>query len=362
MASELLTVTGIINASEIEALCQRVALWNSMAETRDEGTDTSPLYFYFDSPGGELAGVKELVELLAQCPTPVIGIIGNTCGSAAYWIASQCSELWALSLTTRVGGVGVMLSYRRESEQWEQFAGKEESIYAPQSLRKNEAMEALRRGDPTLVQQQILAPIAEIFQQDVLRGRGERLLDPTDEALLSGTEIYASEALGRGWIDAILGTRLALKQKMQEKTQQPQTMQPVAKSIATEIEGILTEVTPHAESSVETLVVEGNTEPPITAAEETPTPDVTQEIRELFQKLTEHLLNLEELVKEKKASESSETKEEGIDTAMQPTGFGVAPVSGVGALSPARDNTTQFCTEHASDILACVHRVRESSN
>lgn len=60
-----------------------------------------------DSPGGTVAGTKELADAVssANAKKPVIAFCNDLTASAAYWIASQCGSIEA-SETTFVGSIG----------------------------------------------------------------------------------------------------------------------------------------------------------------------------------------------------------------------------------------------------------------
>ena len=61
-----------------------------------------------DSPGGTVAGTEELAEAIyrARSVKPVTAYASDMCASAAYWIASQASKLYA-NATAAVGSIGV---------------------------------------------------------------------------------------------------------------------------------------------------------------------------------------------------------------------------------------------------------------
>lgn len=61
-----------------------------------------------DSPGGTVAGTEELAEAVfrARSVKPVTAYASDMCASAAYWIASQASKLYA-NATASVGSIGV---------------------------------------------------------------------------------------------------------------------------------------------------------------------------------------------------------------------------------------------------------------
>lgn len=350
----IVEITGVINGETTEALSQHL-----LALRNTGGGDSSPLLFYFDSPGGHVDGVKELATLIKEAGRPTVAVIGNRCTSAAYWLASQCDVIWAISPLAEVGSVGVMVSYLKPSASFTELVGEEVTVYAPQSTLKNAQLEALKRGDTELLQKEILAPIADAFIADVIAGRGARLLDKGDALLSGGRMLYATEALGRGWIDKILGTRAALREELRAlgNTQQENTQ-------------VSNPITPDAQPTQEAQEraqedVQGNAQreksTPVEAASETPS--------SVEENSSEEKPFSEENSSEENSSEESTEKETPAGTqaaalaALQSTEdtaplLRVAPVSGLGVLHDGMADFLAFAQQHEDDPRAIVERLR----
>lgn len=69
----------------------------------------SAILLSFDSPGGVVAGVKELGDFLAEAATqkPMAAYADGLCASAAYWLASATGTIYAPQ-TASVGSIGVI--------------------------------------------------------------------------------------------------------------------------------------------------------------------------------------------------------------------------------------------------------------
>lgn len=327
----IVEITGVINGETTEALSQHL-----LALRNTGGGDSSPLLFYFDSPGGHVDGVKELATLMKEAGRPTVAIIGNRCTSAAYWLASQCDEIWAISPLAEVGSVGVMVSYRKPSASFTEMVGEEVTVYAPQSTLKNAQLEALKRGDTELLQKEILAPIAEAFIADVVAGRGARLLDKEDALLSGGRMLYATEALGRGWIDKILGTRAALREELQKlgSVQVSNTTTPDAR--------------PREEEQEEAQQVKASSENPSSEekppSEETPSEETTPE----------------ETPPEEETQEKTQEEVQGKAQQVEDADplLRVAPVSGLGVLHDGVADFLAFAQQHEDDPRAILERLR----
>jgi signal peptide peptidase SppA len=84
----------------------RVAQEALAAALADPGVKS--ILFVVDSPGGTVAGTEEMAEAVyrARSVKPVTAYASDMCASAAYWIASQASKLYA-NATAAVGSIGV---------------------------------------------------------------------------------------------------------------------------------------------------------------------------------------------------------------------------------------------------------------
>jgi ClpP class serine protease len=70
-----------------------------------------------DSPGGTVAGVSELAQLIyeARKVKPIIAHIGDLGASAAYWIASAATEV-VVADTAAVGSIGIVATVHHRSD------------------------------------------------------------------------------------------------------------------------------------------------------------------------------------------------------------------------------------------------------
>lgn len=355
---------------------------------RAQGQDL--IVLYIDSVGGAVSGVKELATMIAEASVPTVAVVGDVCASAAYWIASQCSQIWAISPTARIGSVGGLVTYTKPSKMAEEMFGEEVTIYAPQSTRKNEEFRALESGNTEPIQKSILEPITALFIGDVFRGREGRLIDPQDASLSSGVALYASEALGRGWIDKILGTRLALRSEL-GMLLNPQTDN-------TQM-GVNLDAKQEAADELSVVAQQENTttheqENSIQGKEQQEQEDGTQTLNKRLDSLERDLAALRSLLNKQSGgtADSSTTVEEAVPPAKNGENGGnsgnggsdapppapdeeieldaaqatenvtlqVAPVSGVGAMV-AKNALVVFAEQHADDPLAIIERLREEA-
>jgi signal peptide peptidase SppA len=72
--------------------------------------EISGILLDINSPGGEVDGVSDLGQQIADCPKPIWGIADAMAYSAAYWLGSQCDRLY-MSDTGGVGSIGVVMMH-----------------------------------------------------------------------------------------------------------------------------------------------------------------------------------------------------------------------------------------------------------
>lgn len=353
---------------------------------RAQGQDL--IVLYIDSVGGAVSGVKELATMIAEASVPTVAVVGDVCASAAYWIASQCSQIWAISPTARIGSVGGLVTYTKPSKMAAEMFGEEVTIYAPQSTRKNEEFRALESGNTEPIQKSILEPLTALFIGDVFRGREGRLIDPQDASLSSGVALYASEALGRGWIDKILGTRLALRSELglllNPQTDNTQMGVNVDAKQETAEQAVVAQ-----QEDAQTPEQENNVQGEQAQPEQQ---DDAQTFDERLDSLERDLAALRSLLNKQSGagSDSSTTVEEAVPPSKNGGSVGnggsdappspepdeeieldaaqaaenvtlqVAPVSGVGAMV-AKNALVAFAEQHADDPLAIIERLREEA-
>ncbi len=101
--------TEISGAASLETLAKDFA-----AAEDDPGV--RQIMLDIDSPGGQVTGVAEFADMVANSSKPVTAFVSGEAQSAAYWIASQASEV-VLSPTALVGSIGAVLSVKPQSKE-----------------------------------------------------------------------------------------------------------------------------------------------------------------------------------------------------------------------------------------------------
>lgn len=123
-----------------------------------------------DSPGGTVAGVNELAEMIyaARGQKPITAYVSGIGASAAYWLASSADEI-VIDATASVGSIGVISVQTDDTERKAKAGIKEIQIVSSVSPRKRPDL-ATEEGRADV--QAMVDSIAQVFVSTVARNRG----------------------------------------------------------------------------------------------------------------------------------------------------------------------------------------------
>lgn len=166
--------------------------------------DVSAIIAHFDSPGGTVAGTPETADAFkaAAAQKPVIAMVDSLAASAAYWIASQCSEI-VMSPSSDVGSIGAMMLHADMSAALETMGIKLTMIRSEISPAKNEAHPfAPLSEEATAFLQKRVNDAGVDFVKAVASGR--RVSQAKVKEDFGQGRVYgARDALARGMVDRI---------------------------------------------------------------------------------------------------------------------------------------------------------------
>lgn len=155
-----------------------------------------------NSPGGTVDLVPETGDRIrqARAAKPIYAVANTQAGSAAYWLASQASEL-VVTPSGEVGSIGVYAAHQDISAELEQrgrkvtmvSAGKYKTELAPFSALTEEARGAL---------QSTVDEYYGMFVDAVAKGRGIKSSD-VREGYGEGRMLSAKRSLSAGMVDRI---------------------------------------------------------------------------------------------------------------------------------------------------------------
>lgn len=159
------------------------------------------IILHINSPGGYLAGTEELADAIARAATikPIIAQIEDLGASAAYWVASQATNIYAGN-TDNIGSIGVIAAGYDFSKAYND-AGIRPVVVTTGNLKS-----AFFKGtEVTEEQQAALQRNVDVhfdsFRNAVMRGRG--MTNEQFSMVGDGGVYNARDALAFGLIDAI---------------------------------------------------------------------------------------------------------------------------------------------------------------
>lgn len=208
----IIPVTGVIMryANNINTMCgtpTSTGLLHQAIKQYAEDKSISRIVLDIDSPGGDARGISELASTIKSVTSikPVIAYAGGQCASAAYWIASACTKIYA-SNTALIGSIGAVAGYRKDKDK------NVEEIVSSQS--PNKRLDIENKDDRAIIQQNI-DDMAGVFISTVAKYRGM-----SDEEVIKagnkGAVLIASKALENKLIDGISSMDAILSEKDKE--------------------------------------------------------------------------------------------------------------------------------------------------
>lgn len=156
-----------------------------------------------DSPGGIVQGTEELADKIFQLKTvkPIYGVANSLCASAAYWIASQCSEV-ICTPSGDVGSIGVYACHVDFSEADKKNGVKATLISAGDYKTEGNEYEPLTDEARAYMQEVVDKTYAK-FCMAVARGRGVAA-EAVKTGFGRGRVLMAADAKKAGLIDRIM--------------------------------------------------------------------------------------------------------------------------------------------------------------
>lgn len=160
-----------------------------------ESQSVNDVVFHVDSPGGHIALVNELSQMIAAArgKKRIIAYVSNSAASGAYWIASGADEI-VIEETAQAGSIGVIVRYPKQSKN--DYAVEIVSSLSPK-----------KRVDPEsdAGKAQILAyadTLAEIFLQTVAANRGVTI-EKAKSDFGQGDVFVGKQAVSAGLADRV---------------------------------------------------------------------------------------------------------------------------------------------------------------
>lgn len=191
------------------ALAYSGNLRNTLKSAADDD-NVKAIVLRVDSPGGSAVASDEIlhaVELVKNAGKPVIVSMGSTAASGGYYASCKADTIFADdgTLTASIGVVGGKVN---TAEMWDSLGI---DWYAWQRGKNADIFDITKPWTPD--QEAMIKSWMEdsynVFKQNVVEGRGDKLAKPIDE--LAGGRVYTGQqALELGLVDKIGGLREAI--------------------------------------------------------------------------------------------------------------------------------------------------------
>ncbi|QMV19686.1 S49 family peptidase [Granulicella sp. 5B5] len=162
----------------------------------------SAIIFDIDSPGGTVEGVDELATAIrnAKGKKQTIAVCNKLCASAAYFIASACSEIVA-SPSSMTGSIGVYCAHEDTSKYLENLGVKVSLIKFGENKAEGNPHEPLTDAARAHMQETV-DMFGNMFEKAVAKGRSvpqQKVHDTFGQGLMFG----AAQAVKIGMVDKV---------------------------------------------------------------------------------------------------------------------------------------------------------------
>jgi signal peptide peptidase SppA len=157
-----------------------------------------------DSPGGTVAGTPETTAAVAETNAvkPVVAMVDTLCASAAYWVASQCSQIWAQP-SAELGSIGVQGTHVEMSGALDQAGLKATIVRSKNAPYKNEANPFEPLSEEALAALQASADEAEDVMMAAIGAGRKVAADKVRADFGKGRMMSAARAKDAGMVDRI---------------------------------------------------------------------------------------------------------------------------------------------------------------
>jgi signal peptide peptidase SppA len=182
--------------------CSTVALRRQIRQAAAD-PEVKGIMIRIDSPGGSVSGTADLADDVAAVnrKKPVYAYCEDACCSAAYWVASQCSRIYA-NPTAMVGSIGTYLVL----EDWSGFyesKGIKVHVLSTGPHKGAGADGAALTDDQLADFQRIVDNLNSHFLGAV--GAGRQMAADQVQGVATGQVWIGADALSRGLVDRVCG-------------------------------------------------------------------------------------------------------------------------------------------------------------
>ena len=185
-------ISGGTSTEQLAAVFQRLV----------KDPDVAAIVLDIDSPGGSVAGVEELGDVIygARGSKPIIAVANSMAASAAYWLASQADEL-VVTPSGQVGSIGVFGVHEDLTKAAEKAGVKVTYISAGPFKTEGQPFVELTEEARADLQAKV-DEYYETFLKAVARGRGVSV-ETVRDSFGGGRLVSAAAAASLGMVDRV---------------------------------------------------------------------------------------------------------------------------------------------------------------
>lgn len=194
--SQMERISGAADVSEISA----------MVKQAEADPNVRAVVFDVDSPGGGVEGVEELADEIAAMKKPSIAHTAGMMASAAYWIGSHASAIYATGSAT-VGSIGVYLPILDESRAYEMQGIGVDLIRSTKTPLKGAGFPGTSLTEDQRANFQ--AGVDYLYER--FAGAVKRNRPGISAESLDGRTMYGSQAVSHGLIDSVANLEKAIQ-------------------------------------------------------------------------------------------------------------------------------------------------------
>lgn len=171
-------------------------------QTVENDSSVTNVVFDTDSGGGDISGLDETAQDIANMKKPTSAIVHNVAASAAYYLISQTDKIIALSPMAQIGSIGIVSKA---------FAGDGKGVTFVSSGAPNKRPDLATDEGRAIIQARIDS-LHDVFVRRVTEGRG------IDEKKVradfgQGDLLLAEKAMSVGMIDDVVGSSISRRNK-----------------------------------------------------------------------------------------------------------------------------------------------------
>lgn len=177
-------------------------LVSSIDKARNDPNVKSALLI-IDSPGGTVDGTSDAADAVRRFrdDKPIVALADGLMASAAYWIGSAATAVYASNATTAIGSIGVVASHVDMSEYEKKIGVKTTEIYAGKYKRIASDRAPLSDEGRATIQDHV-DYLYSIFVEAVAQNRGVSV-DAVLESMADGRIFVGQRAVDAGLVDGV---------------------------------------------------------------------------------------------------------------------------------------------------------------